>query len=49
MLLDLSVLSSYNGKDISCFGFSDGVILANAGGGQVYLLSSGMYQLNLMI
>ena len=31
--LDLSVLSSYNGKDISCFGFSDGVILANAGGG----------------
>ena len=31
--VDLSVLSSYNGKDISCFGFSDGVILANAGGG----------------
>ena len=31
--LDLSVLSSYNGKDVSCFGFSDGVILANAGGG----------------
>ena len=33
LTLDLSVLSSYNGKDISCFGFSDGVILANAGGG----------------
>lgn len=31
--IDLSVLSSYNGKDISCFGFSDGIILANAGGG----------------
>ena len=31
--VDLSILSSYNGKDISCFGFSDGVILANAGGG----------------
>ncbi|MBL6663581.1 MAG: gliding motility-associated C-terminal domain-containing protein [Flavobacteriales bacterium] len=31
--VDLSVLSSYNGKDISCFGFSDGIILANAGGG----------------
>lgn len=31
--IDLSVLSSYNGEDISCFGFSDGVILANAGGG----------------
>jgi gliding motility-associated-like protein len=31
--LDLSVLSSYNGTDISCFGYSDGVILANAGGG----------------
>ena len=31
--IDLSVLSSYNGENISCFGFSDGVILANAGGG----------------
>ena len=31
--LDLSILSSYNGRDISCFGYSDGVILANAGGG----------------
>ena len=31
--VDLSILSSYNGMDISCFGFSDGVILANAGGG----------------
>ncbi|MFL2569558.1 MAG: gliding motility-associated C-terminal domain-containing protein [Flavobacteriales bacterium] len=31
--VDLSVFSSYNGEDISCFGFSDGVILANAGGG----------------
>ncbi|MAD50737.1 MAG: hypothetical protein CMC95_05515 [Flavobacteriales bacterium] len=31
--LDLSVLSSYNGMDISCFGYSDAVILANAGGG----------------
>jgi len=31
--LNLSVLSDYNGKDISCFGLSDGIILANAGGG----------------
>ena len=31
--IDLSVFSSYNGENISCFGFSDGVILANAGGG----------------
>ena len=31
--VDLSILSSYNGMDISCFGFSDGIILANAGGG----------------
>ena len=31
--LDLSILSSYSGVDISCFGYSDGVILANANGG----------------
>ena len=31
--LDLSILSDYNGVDISCFGYSDAVVLANAGGG----------------
>ena len=31
--VDLSVLSNYNGVDISCFGLSDGIILANASGG----------------
>lgn len=31
--IDLSILSDYNGVDISCFGFSDAMILANAGGG----------------
>ena len=31
--VDLSILSDYNGVDISCFGYSDAVILANAGGG----------------
>ena len=31
--VDLSVLSDYNGLDISCFGYTDAIILANAGGG----------------
>mgnify|MGYP001162031192 CR=1 FL=1 len=31
--IDLSILSDYNGVDISCFGYSDAVILANADGG----------------
>ena len=35
--LELSVLSDYNGVDISCNGYNDGIILANAGGG------SGIY------
>ncbi|MGC6470722.1 MAG: gliding motility-associated C-terminal domain-containing protein [Flavobacteriales bacterium] len=31
--LGLSVLSDYNGNEISCFGLSDAILLANAGGG----------------
>ncbi len=41
--VDLMVLSNYNGADISCFGLSDGVILANAGGG------SGEYTFNWFV
>ena len=35
--VELSVLSDYNGTDVSCFGYSDGIILANIVGG------SGLY------
>lgn len=31
--VDLSVISDYNGVDISCFGYSDAMIQANASGG----------------
>ena len=35
--VELSVISDYNGTDVSCFGYSDGIILANIVGG------SGLY------
>ena len=31
--VDLSIISDYNGVDISCFGYSDAIIQANANGG----------------
>ena len=40
--VDLTVLSNYNGVDISCFGFSDGVILANASGGSGNIVLIGL-------